>query len=108
MRRTDYMASIVKQVGKLSTDALRYLDQWSFPWGVIPILKAYDEGELLRRVDCDMEVALAMEEIVRCRDCKEYRDCDATCHSWQWHNWDAPIEVEPDGFCAWACRKSEE
>ena len=48
------------------------------------------------------------EEIVRCRDCKEYRDCDATCHSWQWHNWDAPIEVEPDGFCAWACRKSEE
>lgn len=48
------------------------------------------------------------EEIVRCRDCKEYRDADETCHSWQWHNWDAAIEVEPNGFCAWACRKSEE
>lgn len=43
------------------------------------------------------------EEIVRCRDCKEYRDW--TCHSWQWHNWDAPIEVEPDGFCAWGERR---
>ena len=40
-------------------------------------------------------------EIVRCRDCKEYRESDCTCHSWQWHNWDAPIEVDPDGFCAW-------
>ena len=44
-------------------------------------------------------------EIVRCRDCKDYRASDATCHSWQWHNWDAAIEVEPDGFCAWAERK---
>lgn len=48
---------------------------------------------------------LVMPVIVRCRDCKEYRDTDATCHSWQWHNWDAPIEVEPDGFCAWGERK---
>lgn len=100
MRRADYMASIVKQVGKLSTDALRYLDQWSFPLGVIPILKAYDEGELLRRVDCDMEVALAMEEIVRCRDCKwcmAYMSgtyCDYMAHA-----------VELDGFCAWAIRR---
>ena len=108
MRRADYMASIVKQVGKLSTDALRYLDQWSFPWGVIPILKAYDEGELLRRVDCDMEVALAMEEIVRCRDCiyfdKYENDEISVCY--RFDN-EQPI-VEPDGFCAWARRKSEE
>lgn len=45
------------------------------------------------------------EEIVRCRDCKEYRDADATCHSWQWHNWETAIEVEPDGFCAWGARR---
>ena len=44
-------------------------------------------------------------KVVRCRDCKDYRASDATCHSWQWHNWDAAIEVEPDGFCAWAERK---
>ena len=49
--------------------------------------------------------AKLQERIVRCRDCKDYRASDATCHSWQWHNWDAAIEVEPDGFCAWAERK---
>ena len=47
------------------------------------------------------------EEIVRCRDCKGYRASDATCHSWQWHNWDAAIEVEPDGFCSWAVKRKE-
>lgn len=47
----------------------------------------------------------AMPEIVRCRECKDYRSSDATCHSWQWHNWDAAIEVEPDCFCAWGERK---
>lgn len=45
-------------------------------------------------------------EIVRCRDCEYYRESDATCHSWQWHNWDAAIEVEPDGYCA--CGEREE
>ena len=45
------------------------------------------------------------ERVVRCRDCKDYRESDETCHSWQWHNWDAPIEVEPDGFCAWGERR---
>ena len=50
---------------------------------------------------------LTGEEIVRCRDCKDYRASDATCHSWQWHNWDAAIDVEPDGFCAWGVRKEQ-
>ena len=45
-------------------------------------------------------------EIVRCRDCKHYENY--TCNSWQWHNWDAPIEVEPDGFCAWGERRKDE
>ena len=48
------------------------------------------------------------EEIVRCRDCKDYRASDATCHSWQWHNWEAAIEVEPDGFCSFGERKEGE
>lgn len=48
-----------------------------------------------------------LRRIVRCRDCKDYRASDATCHSWQWHNWDAAIEVEPDGFCAWAKLKED-
>ena len=43
-------------------------------------------------------------EVVRCRDCKYYRESDATCHSWQWHNWDAAIEVDADCFCAWGER----
>lgn len=53
----------------------------------------------------ELPTLVQREEIVRCRDCKDYRESDETCHSWQWHNWDAAIEVEPDGFCAWGeCR----
>ena len=65
-------------------------------YGGVPIEHGAAKGEtrLKRR-----------EEITRCRDCKEYRESDETCHSWQWHNWDAAIEVEPDGFCAWGERK---
>lgn len=47
----------------------------------------------------------AMPGIVRCRDCKDYRKSDSTCHAWQWHNWDAAIEVEPDDFCSYGQRK---
>ena len=53
----------------------------------------------------DLMHARMREEIVRCRDCKDYRANDATCHSWQWHNLDAAIEIEPHGFCAWGERK---
>ena len=59
-------------------------------------------GREVDHVDMD---GRRLEDVVRCRDCKDYRASDATCHSWQWHNWDAAIEVEPDGFCAWAERK---
>ena len=47
----------------------------------------------------------AREKVVRCRDCKDYRASDQTCHSWQWHNWDAALEVDPEGFCAWGERR---
>lgn len=52
---------------------------------------------------------LTGEEIVRCRDCRHYRD-----HMWVvvtdvddvclfWHG--EPTKVEPNGFCAWGERK---
>lgn len=49
------------------------------------------------------------EEIVRCRDCKHYRDhmlvvitdVDDVCLFWHGE----PTKVEPDGFCAWGERK---
>ena len=48
------------------------------------------------------------EEIVRCRDCKHYHDsingCDEFGDEWS----DEYANVEPDGFCAWACRKEQQ
>lgn len=49
------------------------------------------------------------EEIVRCRDCKHYRDhmwivitdCIDVCLFWHGE----PTQVEADGFCAWGERK---
>ena len=43
-------------------------------------------------------------EIVRCRDCKRWEsgDCD-------WNPYyDDPVDDQPDGFCAWACRKEQQ
>lgn len=46
------------------------------------------------------------EEIVRCRDCKYYElvpeDSGDWCEYW------TDRVYRADGFCAWACRKSEE
>lgn len=58
-------------------------------------------------------------EIVRCRDCvymdefhpfdirtgKPSEHAEYTCESNQFSNWDFPIEVDPDGFCAWGERR---
>ena len=66
-----------------------------------------DMSTPLYRAIMNVMLSRQHEEIVRCRDCKDYRASDATCHSWQWHNWDAAIEVEPDGFCAWAVKRME-
>ena len=55
------------------------------------------------------------EEIVRCRDCANFdvkRDgCWWFAHAERQpdYSWaDEPSDVEPDGFCAWACRKEGE
>ncbi len=51
-------------------------------------------------------------DVVRCRDCENY-DSERDGCWWFAHaerqpdySWaDEPSDVEPDGFCAWACRK---
>lgn len=53
------------------------------------------------------------EEIVRCRDCEHVREDGTLCMffaSWEQiaggdEYAEMPADVEPDGFCAWACRK---
>ena len=61
-----------------------------------------------------------LNEIVRCRDCKHarhYRPLDwrtgkphETVEEWycEWHsNAEGASEIEPNGYCAWACRKEQ-
>lgn len=61
------------------------------------------------------------ERIVRCRDCKYARIMrpldwrtgkpSTVIEEWycQWHsNAEGASDIEPDGFCAWACRKEED
>ena len=45
------------------------------------------------------------EEIVRCRDCKEFTFGDVECATVDWCDyWGTYVEL-PDGFCAWGERK---
>ena len=61
--------------------------------------------EYLNRLEWDGTERLTDEEIVRCEDCKwcmaygKATYCDRFAH-------ELPA-VEPDGFCAWACRKEQ-
>lgn len=52
----------------------------------------------------DVMVSRQHEEIVRCRDCKEYieRKGYATCGYFGGDY----VEVEPDGFCKWGERRA--
>lgn len=49
------------------------------------------------------------EEIVRCRDCKHYKDRNGAilpgtvCQRLGYYN----FKVEPDGFCSWGERKGD-
>lgn len=46
------------------------------------------------------------EEIVRCRDCKHANDDCSVCYRYGEIGDDVYYpRIEPDGFCAWACRK---
>ena len=51
------------------------------------------------------DVSQLREEIVRCRDCEHYIDAQNECNlqdEWNEFHW---LDVEPDGFCAWAVRR---
>lgn len=49
------------------------------------------------------------EKVIRCRDCKHYRDHEwiivtdvsDVCHFWD----EGGVKVEPDGFCKWGERR---
>lgn len=59
----------------------------------------------------DDQIANVSNEVVRCRDCKHYSNCEwilATdvmhvCHFWHGE----PTKVEPNGYCAWGVRRDE-
>ena len=46
------------------------------------------------------------EEIVRCRDCASYSGEDDAVYP-KWCMEMNVAGVEPNGFCAWACRRSD-
>ena len=47
------------------------------------------------------------EEIVRCRDCRHYRERVNGCVEFGDESRGEYAKVEPDGFCAWGERRSE-
>ena len=61
------------------------------------------------RIICNDNGGELREEIVRCRDCKHYRDnmwiilTDVEDVCLFWHG--EPTKVEADGFCAWGERR---
>ena len=53
---------------------------------------------------------LTGEEIVRCRDCTHFitwANGYSFCSAFSIGATGDPFPGEPDGFCAWACRKSD-
>lgn len=52
--------------------------------------------------------ALGWEEVVRCRDCKEFAFGDVEYATADWCDyWGAYVE-SPDGYCAWGERRNDE
>jgi len=47
------------------------------------------------------------ERVVRCRDCKRFKldDSDHDHRGRWWCKWWGTDSVNPNGFCAWGCRK---
>ena len=65
------------------------------------------DGNLFIRLGA---ITINHEEVVRCRDCKHYHDRNGAilpstvCQRLGYYN----FKAEPDGFCAWSCRKDKE
>ena len=116
MGREESIGEIVLQLEKLDDESLEYLSHWSMPWGVLPLLHDFEDGKLMRDVDCDMHVALECKErdelicdmwrelvyatnakVVRCKACGRVivsmgargiprQFCDTACTKWASRN----------------------
>lgn len=62
MGRNDSIGEIMAQLDKLDDEELEYLSHWSMPLGVLPLLHAFEDGKLMRDVDCDTHVLLECQE----------------------------------------------
>ena len=108
----DFATSSVDEKRKLSNERAKALATEKWNTRVCEILEGDGTGEALPEIrTCTIEHVKAGPlfaiRVVRCKECKNYRASDASCHAYRWGSWDAAIEVEPEGFCAWGERRSE-
>ena len=58
----------------------------------------------------DMLVAEPAVEVVRCKDCKHYKErkkrCDHPCLDWELECYDLWLSVEPDDYCSYGERRN--
>ena len=91
----------------MSEYVFRYANGYGFDAGDVEVVEYFAE----ENTD---HYGTLHEEIVRCRDCKhssqDGEECWFFTHKEEvnYGRWaDVPAWVEPDGFCAWAVKRSE-
>ena len=91
--------------GKLSTQALLTPEQ-----AIAATLGSCNCSNSERTSDSDAtgERQRVAVEVVRCRDCRHYRERINGCVEFGDESRGEYANVEPDGFCAWASRKESE
>lgn len=67
-----------------------------------------DGNPIVNPLEIDRDEVVELPEIVRCRNCASFREEDWKCKSFQWRNCYESPDVEPDGFCAWAERRTND
>lgn len=77
------------------------------------MVEAEEEGEAMTEeyigwLDNDWNTVLDQSQpIVRCRDCRHYREHINGCAEFGDESRDEYANVEPDGFCAWGVRDTQ-
>ena len=89
MGRKDSIGEIVLQLEKLDDESLEYLSHWSMPWGVLPLLHGFEDGRLMRDVDCDTHVALECQD----RDERLEKATALMRDMWPWV-WESGIKAD--------------
>ena len=69
--------------------------------------EAYLEHELSRPITEVFISGDKLPQIVRCRDCKHYRDRINGCAEFGDESRDEYANVDPNGYCAWGKRRGE-